>query len=94
MATYGMAMIPVFISSWVVNASDRFFVQSMVGLGALGVYALGYKFGALVDQLLVVPFQRAGLQYFFKWPENQMHLITWHASRLTSWGSSVLHPWR
>jgi len=62
---YGMAMIPVFISGWIVNLSDRFFVGSMAGLAALGVYALGYKFGALLDLLLVMPFQRAWTPMFF-----------------------------
>jgi O-antigen/teichoic acid export membrane protein len=62
---YGMAMIPVFVSGWIVNLSDRFFVGSMAGLAALGVYALGYKFGALLDLLLVMPFQRAWTPMFF-----------------------------
>jgi O-antigen/teichoic acid export membrane protein len=66
MVAYGLAMIPVFVSGWVVNLSDRFFVQSMVGLGALGVYALGYKFGALVDLLIVMPVQRAWTPIFFR----------------------------
>jgi O-antigen/teichoic acid export membrane protein len=66
LASFGMTMIPVFVSGWVVNVSDRFFVQSMVGLGALGVYALGYKFGALVDLLIVMPFQRAWTPIFFQ----------------------------
>ena len=64
--TYGVAMTPVFVSGWVVNLSDRFFLQSFLGLGALGVYALGYKFGALVDLLLVMPFQRAWTPIFFR----------------------------
>jgi O-antigen/teichoic acid export membrane protein len=62
---YGTAMIPVFLSGWVVNLSDRFFVGSFAGLAALGVYALGYKFGALLDLLLVMPFQRAWTPMFF-----------------------------
>jgi O-antigen/teichoic acid export membrane protein len=66
MLSYGTAMIPVFVSGWIVNLSDRFFVQSIVGLGALGVYALGYKFGALVDLLMVMPFQRAWTPIFFR----------------------------
>ena len=66
MASFGITMIPVFVSGWVVNVSDRFFVQSMVGLGALGIYALGYKFGALVDLLIVMPFQRAWTPIFFQ----------------------------
>jgi O-antigen/teichoic acid export membrane protein len=64
--SYGVAMTPVFVSGWVVNLSDRFFLQSFVGLSALGIYALGYKFGALVDLLLVMPFQRAWTPIFFR----------------------------
>jgi len=62
---YGLAMIPVFVSGWVVNLSDRFFVGTLAGLAALGVYALGYKFGALLDLLFVMPFQRAWTPMFF-----------------------------
>lgn len=62
---YGLAMIPVFISSFVVNLSDRFFLGTLAGLGVLGVYALGYKFGALLDLLIVMPFQRAWTPMFF-----------------------------
>ena len=62
---YGLAMIPVFVSSFVVNLSDRFFLGTLAGLGALGVYALGYKFGALLDLLIVMPFQRAWTPMFF-----------------------------
>lgn len=65
MSLYGLAMIPVFLSGWVVNVSDRFFVKSLAGLDALGIYALGYKFGALVDLLIVMPFQRAWTPLFF-----------------------------
>jgi O-antigen/teichoic acid export membrane protein len=59
MVSYGLAMIPVFLSGWIINLSDRFFLKALAGLGALGVYSLGYKFGMLVDILLVMPFQRA-----------------------------------
>jgi len=62
---YGLAMIPVFAASFVVNLSDRFFLGTLAGLGALGVYALGYKFGALLDLLIVMPLQRAWTPMFF-----------------------------
>ena len=62
---YGAAMIPVFVAGFVVTLSDRFFLGTLAGLGVLGVYALGYKFGALLDLLLVMPFQRAWTPMFF-----------------------------
>jgi O-antigen/teichoic acid export membrane protein len=100
MVSYGLAMIPVFVSGWVVNLSDRFFVQSMVGLGALGVYALGYKFGALVDMLLVMPFQRAWTPIFFRMardteaPRRLAVVTTYLAAALTfsSLGISLAVP--
>lgn len=66
LASYGLAMVPVFVSGWIVNLSDRFFLTAFVGLSALGVYSLGYKFGALLDLLLVMPFQRAWTPIFFR----------------------------
>jgi O-antigen/teichoic acid export membrane protein len=65
MASYGLAMIPVFLSGWIVDLSDRFFVQALAGPAVLGVYSLGYKFGALVNVLLVMPFQQAWTPLFF-----------------------------
>jgi O-antigen/teichoic acid export membrane protein/SAM-dependent methyltransferase len=65
MIAYGLAMIPVFLSGWVVGLSDRFILNATVGLGALGVYALGYKFGTLVSILLGIPLQRAWTPIFF-----------------------------
>jgi O-antigen/teichoic acid export membrane protein len=66
LASYGIAMVPVFVSGWIVNLSDRFFLTAWAGLSALGVYSLGYKFGALLDLLLVMPFQRAWTPIFFR----------------------------
>lgn len=62
---FGVAMIPIFLSGWIINLSDRFFLQSMVGLGALGIYSLGYKFGSLVNLLLALPLQRAWTPMFY-----------------------------
>jgi O-antigen/teichoic acid export membrane protein len=66
LTSYGLAMVPVFVSGWIVNLSDRFFLSAWAGLSALGVYSLGYKFGALLDLLLVMPFQRAWTPIFFR----------------------------
>ncbi len=71
MAAYGLAMIPVFMSGWIIDLSDRFFLKSMVGLGMLGIYALGYKFGALVSILLGVPLQRAWTPIFFSMADEE-----------------------
>ncbi len=65
LTAFGASMIPVFLSGWVMDASDRFFLQALASLSAVGIYALGYKFGALVNLLVSVPFQRAFTPLFF-----------------------------
>ena len=65
LTAFGVSMIPVFLSGWVMDASDRFFLQALASLSAVGIYALGYKFGALVNLLVSVPFQRAWTPLFF-----------------------------
>jgi O-antigen/teichoic acid export membrane protein len=81
--SFGAAMIPVFLSGWVINLSDRFFLQSFAGLGALGIYSLGYKFGTLVNLLLAVPLQRAWTPIFFRMADEPGAPA--HLSRLATW---------
>lgn len=58
---FGIPLIPTLLALWVLDLSDRFFLQYFRGLGEVGVYSLGYKY-ASVASLPIVAFSLA-------WPQ-------------------------
>jgi O-antigen/teichoic acid export membrane protein len=65
LTAFGVAMIPVSLAGWVTNVSDRFFLQHYASASDVGVYALGYKFGVLIEIAFILPFQKAWNPVFF-----------------------------
>jgi len=61
MATFGGPLIVTTLGSFALNFSDRFFLQHFRNTAVVGVYALGYKFGFMLNFLLIQPF-------FMIWP--------------------------
>jgi O-antigen/teichoic acid export membrane protein len=57
MIKYGIPFVAVLIGQFIINSADRFILQRITSLEDVGIYALGYKFGFLVNFLVVVPFQ-------------------------------------
>ena len=45
---FSLPMIPVLLSAWVLNLSDRLFIERYFSLSDVGIYSLGYKIGGLV----------------------------------------------
>lgn len=65
MLKFGMPIIPGAVSMFVINFSDRFFIQRFCDANELGIYSLGYKFGVLLIILISDPFFRIwGTQQF------------------------------
>tara|TARA_R110002020_G_scaffold434476_2_gene644603 strand:- start:11468 stop:12883 length:1416 start_codon:yes stop_codon:yes gene_type:complete len=60
-----LPLVPLVISSWIVNMSDRIFIERLFSTYDVGVYSLGYKIGQLV-QFLSVAVLMAYNPYFFK----------------------------
>ncbi len=56
MIRYGLPLIPVSIGMFVLNFSDRFFLQHYANLTEVGIYSLGYKFGMASGVLITSPF--------------------------------------
>ncbi len=55
---FGLPLIPSNIASYIVIASDRYFIKEYVSLGQTGIYGLGYKFGSLVMNFVTSPFNQ------------------------------------
>jgi O-antigen/teichoic acid export membrane protein len=46
--TYGLALVPAALLSFLIHLSDRYFLKYFVSVSAVGIYALGYRFGEIL----------------------------------------------
>jgi O-antigen/teichoic acid export membrane protein len=56
MLRFGFPLIFANSGLFILNFSDRFFLQRFQSLEVVGIYALGYKFGYMMHYLIVQPF--------------------------------------
>lgn len=53
---FGAPLIPSNIATYIVIASDRYFIKEFVSLSQTGIYSLGYRFGTVVNNFVISPF--------------------------------------
>jgi O-antigen/teichoic acid export membrane protein len=53
---FGAPLVFSNLAMFTLNFSDRFFLQRLTSLEVVGIYAVGYKFGYLLNFLLIQPF--------------------------------------
>lgn len=53
---YGLPFIPAGLCYFVLNFTDRFFLQRFESLSDVGIYGLGYKFGMILSPMITEPF--------------------------------------
>ncbi|MGE5178135.1 MAG: oligosaccharide flippase family protein [Bacteroidota bacterium] len=56
MVGYGYPLVLVQVSLFGINFADRFFLQAYSGFSQVGTYALAYKFGIMLNTLVVASF--------------------------------------
>jgi len=56
MCRYGLPLIPSSLGLFLIHSGDRFFLQRCTDLTELGIYSLAYKFGLIINLLIVGPF--------------------------------------
>ncbi|GGC65165.1 flippase [Pedobacter quisquiliarum] len=66
MVTLGFPFIITSMAYFGINGVDRVIVKNMLGDSDLGQYALGFKFGAMLEPLLIAPILSAYNPYLFK----------------------------
>ena len=71
MLGFGLPLISSNLGLFVLNFSDRFFLKHFWSLDVVGIYAVGYKFGYMMNFLFVQPF-------FIMW-QTRMYAIHAHA---------------
>ena len=63
--SYGLPIIPLILLMPVLTVSDRYFLSVFSSVEDIGRYEIAYKFGMLINMLLVIPVQRSwGPQMF------------------------------
>jgi len=62
---YSLPSIPTIISAWILNLSDRIFIERYLSSTDVGVYSLGYKIAGVVG-IIFVAFDMTYMPYFFK----------------------------
>lgn len=48
---FGVPLIPHALGGWIMTSIDRFFINSMVGVAATGLYSVGYSVGMIIGLL-------------------------------------------
>lgn len=63
---YGGPLLLMVLVAPVLTFSDRFFLRLFISLEEIGVYSIGYKFGMLINMILVIPLQRSWKPMMYK----------------------------
>jgi len=58
MLRYSLPIIPANLASFIVNASDRYFIRGYLSIADVGLYTLGYRLGNIIHYLVRVPFMQ------------------------------------
>lgn len=64
MLKYSIPLIPLQLAAFVLNLSDRFFLQNYQNLDEVGLYSMGYRFASLVPLLAIIPLKAYGPYIF------------------------------
>lgn len=65
MLCFGLPLVPGGLGTWILTVSDRYFLLVLSTTHELGLYSLGYKFGLIVQGLIVGPFTLAWAPFFW-----------------------------
>lgn len=68
---FSLPMLPMLISAWVMNASDRIFIERYYTAHDVGIYSLGYKIAMLVS-IFASAFYKAYNPFYFKTAANEI----------------------
>jgi len=62
---FGFPLIPHTLGGWMMTSIDRIFINFMVGVGATGIYTVGYQVGMIIG-LLAISFNLAWSPFLFE----------------------------
>ena len=65
MLAFGLPLVPAALGGWILVMADRYFLQFLSTPDQVGLYSLGYKFGLVIQAMVVGPIQLAWLPFLF-----------------------------
>ena len=86
-AKFSLPIIPALLAGWVINLSDRIFIERYFTLSDVGVYSLGYKIAGLVT-IISGAWGLAYTPIFFKLANSKNQILA--KSKISSYNNSFL----
>lgn len=71
MLSFGLPLVPAALAAWIMTMADRYFLQFLSTPTEFGLYSLGYKFGMIIQVLIVGPFTLAWGPFFWSVTEER-----------------------
>lgn len=62
---FGIPMVPHTLASWLKSGLDKVFLTSLIGVGATGLYSIGFQFAYILG-ILALSFNQAFAPYLYK----------------------------
>jgi O-antigen/teichoic acid export membrane protein len=104
MVLFGLPLVLANLAAFVLNFADRFFLQHFQSLAVVGLYAVGYKFGFMINVVLVQPFSQMWQARMYAIYGNDQHgsifgqifvlyslLLTYAALAVAIWSQEIIH---
>ena len=62
---FGLPLVPSGVAAWSLSAMAQYFLRYYWGSSEVGLYGLGWRFGMVINMLLVHPFRTTWLPFMF-----------------------------
>ena len=62
---FGLPLVPGTVANWMLTISDRYLLNWFSTASEVGLYDIAYKFGMIINMILVMPFRTAWLPFVF-----------------------------
>lgn len=86
---FSLPLVPHGLASWVLELSDRAILQHFVSLGELGLYAIGYQFGSVMN-LFIAAFTNAWSPFLYNALEQHGATANEKLARLSTYYALIL----
>jgi len=74
---YGFPLVFHGISLLILTMSDRYFIKALISIETAGVYGIAYKFGMIMNMVLVTPFVQAWRPILFRLENDPNQKLTY-----------------
>ena len=80
--SYGMPMVIHGVSLLVLSMGDRYIVKEIISVEASGIYGIAFKFGMIMNMILVTPFIQAWQPMLFRLENKPEQKLTYQKTAL------------